>query len=158
MWIITPTSQSCPQPGCLLVTGTWCCSGMLLCPRPAAGQISVCNSQTTCLQGMTNLILWALAWKLRVYPWHPSTQTAKGKSSSSTVNLKWISLGRSLLVSSIWILQCFQPSCPFFNHIYCSQAQQHHEFALSCFLKAVKTNMSFPSISTQEKLRDLSCF
>lgn len=83
---------------------------MPLCPRPAAGWMSVCSSRTTCLQGMTNLILWALAWKLTVYPWHPNTQIAKGNASSSTVNLKWISLVRSFLVSSVWILQCFQAS------------------------------------------------
>lgn len=75
--------------------------------RPAASRMSVCNSRTTCLQGMTNLILWALAWKWTVYPWHPGTHIAKGNASSSTGILKWIFLGRNLLVSLIGFCSVF---------------------------------------------------
>lgn len=88
--MVTPTSQSCPQPR-LSVTGTWCCSGM-------------CNSQTACLQGMTNLILF------------PGMETNSLPLTPKYSKRQYVQLNcesKLDLFGKVWILQCFQPSHPF---------------------------------------------
>lgn len=83
-------AKMAPAPGCHCqpsdckatgqMWGTGCCTGMALCPKASSQpDLSPCNSLTTCLRGMTNLISRVLAWKLTVRPGCPSAHIAKGK-------------------------------------------------------------------------------